>query len=531
MSQNTDLLGSTVQSSNSLIYYGFRAFAAEPCTSKNSNNWKKEVLSNPKTLAGYAGKPLMVDHSQNCRDVMGICQHAVYGEGKKRDGTNGVGLWVEGRGITTQEMWVKMNGDPERGIPPMITGVSVGGDGEGHIAPDGTRVLRAFNPQELSITPFPSIATAEMSELTRIMESYRPQTPKFITVMQEKMNLFISEGMKVLRVDPNELNFSETFAGDKLTRLYKRAEKFQNLRQEGVTIPPVVLFERENGSLEIHDGHARVVAARREGITPIDAILMIEDGEKNPSVEEKTMGESKISVTESTIPETQGDLTVNEKEVNERFSIIERKIEELIKNQSPTPEKKSDEPEKTEAKEADKLSSNDSSPSDPSSPSDQEDKTDQDEKAEEKATEPTPPAPPSVEATTEKLTAAQQLVEAHKFIYHTREQKISETTIPASTVNDAANFTPANVTNPPNFGGPQTGGVTAINPVEPVAPTVPAAPVNAITTKTGTGPSPPTVSTTAKEMGLENYMRQLLTKHEGNVKAAEAEYMQTHPFP
>jgi len=608
---------------NGLVYFKYRAFAAEPCISRNGNKWTPETLSKPETLAAYVGKPLMVDHSQNCRDVMGICAKAFYGEGTKRDGSKGVGMWNEGTGIATPDMWLRLNGDPVRGLPPLVRGVSVGGDGEGSIAPDGSRLIRNFDPQELSLTPFPSIATAEISELTRIMESFKPQTPKFIKKMQERADLLIAEGMKLLVVDPNTINFSETFEGDKLVRLYKRAEKFRYLRQEGVIIPPIVLFEKE-GYLEIHDGHARVVAARRDGITPIDAILMsegveVDDNGTNPTSEKNA---TNLSVKETQSVNTNGEFDMDEKQINERFSILETKLNEVVTLLKPTQPTAATTKEGTvvvmssssggsassgmpsasepsaaplEVKDADGASSAGSASSEPSvvsaapsassasepsasapssaassEPSAASSANSQPSSSSSSASAPSSAASsePSSSASTEpndsaassassdggvedrafnpsssssasaseKMTPQQEILEAHKWMYHS-PKTVTEAAIPAPTSRDAVTFAPATVTNTPSMGGHQTGG-TQSAPLSAPAPTAspapPAAPRDLVPVKTAVGPSPNSVPTGSNtkpaglrptEQGIENLTRELIKKHKGNVKAAEKELM------
>jgi hypothetical protein len=86
---------------------------------------------------------------------------------------------------------------------------------------------------------------------------------------------------KLIHVDPNLVHFSEKFDGPKRDRLYKRAKDFLKMKKRGETIPPIVVYENSDGSHEIHDGHARVVAFRRMGIRDVPAVAIPKNG--NPA--------------------------------------------------------------------------------------------------------------------------------------------------------------------------------------------------------------------------------------------------------
>ena len=86
---------------------------------------------------------------------------------------------------------------------------------------------------------------------------------------------------KIIHVDPNLVHFSEKFDGAKRDRLYKRAKDFLKMKKRGETIPPIVVYENKDGTHDIHDGHARVVAFRRMGMRDVPAVAISRGG--NPA--------------------------------------------------------------------------------------------------------------------------------------------------------------------------------------------------------------------------------------------------------
>jgi hypothetical protein len=80
---------------------------------------------------------------------------------------------------------------------------------------------------------------------------------------------------KVVYLDPQTINFSESFKDDKNEKLHKRADKFVDMYKKGSTdVPPITVYKLPNGKYEIHDGHARVAAFRKLGIKKIPAIVI-----------------------------------------------------------------------------------------------------------------------------------------------------------------------------------------------------------------------------------------------------------------
>jgi hypothetical protein len=80
---------------------------------------------------------------------------------------------------------------------------------------------------------------------------------------------------KIVYLDPQTINFSESFKDDKNEKLHKRADKFVDMYKKGSTdVPPITVYKLPNGKYEIHDGHARVAAFRKMGIKKIPAVVI-----------------------------------------------------------------------------------------------------------------------------------------------------------------------------------------------------------------------------------------------------------------
>jgi hypothetical protein len=149
----------------SLVPYKVSALLAVPGVSKNGRNWPKEELEKAAPL--YANKAVMTDHSSDSPNLVGITTGAHYGEGPK-----GEGLYVEGVGLMDRDLFNKIKGLPEKDIPPLLKGVSMGGFGDMIRKDDGSPPdIVNFEPLEWSFTPFPGIPDAQVLEIMEIKES------------------------------------------------------------------------------------------------------------------------------------------------------------------------------------------------------------------------------------------------------------------------------------------------------------------------------------------------------------------------
>ena len=142
-----------------LVPFKFSALAAKPGKSLNGRIYSPEVLQKAAPL--YKGKPFIMDHDyQNADKVIGIITDSRYEDGIK----------VEGLGLMHEDLFAKVAGTDK--VPPLIKGVSIGGQGEGEFTNLGVDI-RSFTPEELSLTAFPGIPDAQLTQIEMIRESFK----------------------------------------------------------------------------------------------------------------------------------------------------------------------------------------------------------------------------------------------------------------------------------------------------------------------------------------------------------------------
>jgi hypothetical protein len=184
-----------------------RVLAAVPGKSLNNRNYSKEVLSQAAPL--YKGKPFILDHDiANAEKVIAIFTDSKYGSDKTMQGEEKEGLWLEGIGLMNEDLFAKVQGTSN--VPPLIRGVSIGGEGEGELTSNGVD-LRKFLPEELSLTAFPGIPSAHIAQIEAIRESYRKINQKEeMNVKEVKtkdatvMDIPLEEAEKIVKVEVKE---------------------------------------------------------------------------------------------------------------------------------------------------------------------------------------------------------------------------------------------------------------------------------------------------------------------------------------
>jgi hypothetical protein len=86
-------------------------------------------------------------------------------------------------------------------------------------------------------------------------------------------HLIVSQPERVVRLSLIKARTDELVPREKHpVNLEERAQYFMDAYKRGLTIPPILVHRLPNGKLEILDGHARVEAYRRLGVTEIPAI-------------------------------------------------------------------------------------------------------------------------------------------------------------------------------------------------------------------------------------------------------------------
>lgn len=144
----------------SLVPWKAKVLLAKPGLSQNQRVWTADELS--KAAQSYPGKPVMSDHGETCDKLVGITVKAYYGSGSK-----GEGLYADAIGLMDRDLFSKLEGLPEKSIPPLLKGVSIGGLGN----LDSEKRVVDFEPLEWSFTPFPGIPDAQVLELAELKES------------------------------------------------------------------------------------------------------------------------------------------------------------------------------------------------------------------------------------------------------------------------------------------------------------------------------------------------------------------------
>ena len=147
----------------SLVPWKAKVLLAKPGISKNGYEYPEDVLkaSTPK----WVNRPITTDHSMDCGRLVGVTTSATYENG---------GLYAEGVGLMDADLANKLSGLPDKGIPALIRGVSMGADGElidveGKDLPqiDGN----TYEPLEWTFTPFPAMPDAQVVEFAMLKES------------------------------------------------------------------------------------------------------------------------------------------------------------------------------------------------------------------------------------------------------------------------------------------------------------------------------------------------------------------------
>jgi hypothetical protein len=167
-----DALG-TVNIQEALVPFKARILLAVPGKSLNNRIYSKETLMQAAPL--YQGKPFILDHDiEHAERVVGLISNPRYTvERSEYTGEAYEGLWSDAVGYMDPDLFQKMKGS--RLVPPLIRGVSIGGQGDGDYNVDGGTLIKNFNPAELSVTAFPGIPQAHMATIQAIAESYRQQ--------------------------------------------------------------------------------------------------------------------------------------------------------------------------------------------------------------------------------------------------------------------------------------------------------------------------------------------------------------------
>jgi len=151
------------------VPYFAKILAAYPTKSLNGRIYSAEVLDDASKR--YVGKPFILDHDyEDSYKVHGKIVGAHYGVdespflNRKREG-----LWLDAIGLMPAELVPLVQG--EGAIPPLLRGVSIGGEGDAEPTSEGMRLKRFF-PTELSVTAFPGIEGAHIADFQTVTEMY-----------------------------------------------------------------------------------------------------------------------------------------------------------------------------------------------------------------------------------------------------------------------------------------------------------------------------------------------------------------------
>jgi hypothetical protein len=153
----------------SLVPFKVSILGAVPGTSRNNRTYSREVLM--AATPTFREKPFILDHNyENCNGVVGIWNNTAYEKRKLKNGTEIEGMWLDGVGLMERDLFDKVAGSGP--IPPLIKGVSMGADGEGHPSATGGVILDSLVGQEYSLTAFPGIPEAQVASISAIREHY-----------------------------------------------------------------------------------------------------------------------------------------------------------------------------------------------------------------------------------------------------------------------------------------------------------------------------------------------------------------------
>lgn len=168
----------------SLVPWKAKVLLAKPGISKNGYEYTEDVLkaSTPK----WVNRPITTDHSMDCGKLVGITTSSAYENG---------GLYAEGVGLMDQDLADKLAGQPDKGIPALIKGVSMGADGE-VIDVEGKDVPQidgdTYEPLEWTFTPFPAMPDAQVVEFATLKESMNHEAKIKKAVEENKTAEFAS---------------------------------------------------------------------------------------------------------------------------------------------------------------------------------------------------------------------------------------------------------------------------------------------------------------------------------------------------
>lgn len=237
----------TKTTSEKLVPFKFKAFACYPGKSLNGYTFTKEALE--QAAAKYNEKPFMLDHNYECDKVTGIISNCRYGVDVTRMGVQKEGLWVDGVGLMPETLWDKVHGT--QNTPPLFKGVSVGGMAEIDWEQEGAPIL-AFDPDELSMTPFPAMQEAELTNLQRIHDHYvnggeKSKMPEQIkeqkqlaTVTVAQPNVHVTTSVteqKIAEVSPPKTVVVETDAEKELKEKIAKLEEENKAFKEKAAKP------------------------------------------------------------------------------------------------------------------------------------------------------------------------------------------------------------------------------------------------------------------------------------------------------
>lgn len=190
----------TVNVAEAMVPFRARILLAVPGKSLNNREYPRETLVQATPL--YEGKPFILDHDiEHAERVVGIITRPRYGVEEGYNGQKKEGMWADGLGLMDRDMFDRLAGKGP--VPPLIRGVSIGGQGDGQYDVGGSTLIKNFQPAELSVTAFPGIPDAHIAELNMITESYRKQG---LLNHGSKMNKTRRQERQEIREGPGQTN-------------------------------------------------------------------------------------------------------------------------------------------------------------------------------------------------------------------------------------------------------------------------------------------------------------------------------------
>ena len=186
---------------------------------KNGYEYPEDVLKN--SVTKWVNLPITTEHSIDCGKLVGITTNAVFGKD---------GLYAEGVGLMDKDLADKLSGLPDKSIPALIKGVSMGANGE-LIDVEGKDVPQidgeTYEPLEWTFTPFPAMPDAQVVEFAALKESLKPKgIVKKVKDELEKLVGKQKEETTIVLVEPQP---TQAAAEIKLTEGTKPAEKLTEI--------------------------------------------------------------------------------------------------------------------------------------------------------------------------------------------------------------------------------------------------------------------------------------------------------------